>query len=89
MSIDEEHNKKLLLKVIQTQEDTLKIVNRVLDAAETIVDLIKDNHEESLKKIHESRAFMNILEKNQKTMWKKLLELVEQEPETPEPSTGD
>ena len=87
MSIDEEQNKKLILKVIQTQEDTLKIVNRVLDVAETLNDQITDNHEELLKKIHENRAFMNILEKNQKTMWKKLLELAEQEPETPEPTT--
>lgn len=84
MSIEEEQNKKLLLKVVQTQEETQKINNRVLEVAETIFDQIKDNHEEALKKMQTIHGACNILEKNQKTMWKKLLELGEEEPEAPE-----
>ena len=84
MSIDEEHNKKLLLKVIETQEDTLKLVNRVIDVVETMNDQIKDDHGEALRKMQTIHGACNILEKNQKTMWKKLLELGEEEPEAPE-----
>ena len=84
MSIDEEHNKKLLLKVIETQEDILKLLNRVFDVVEAMNDQVKDDHEEALRKMQTIHGACNILEKNQKTMWKKLLELGEEEPEAPE-----
>lgn len=80
-----------LQQLIDVQKETLQLVKKTIEAVNTVKgeleDLIADNHKESLQKIHELHAFAkNILEVNQKTIWKKLLELAAEEEETIEPT---
>ena len=84
MSLEPETLKKL----VEAQKDTLDLVNKILDALTTLKeelkDTIADNHDELLKKLHELDTFCrNILEKNQKTIWIKLLEVEGEEVEQP------
>ena len=59
-------------------------ISEVKEATDSLHDTAKDNHDEVLKKVHENRAFMNILEKNQQTIWKKVKTLESEEEEEPE-----
>jgi len=82
LSLDAEKLKEL----IEVQKDTLKQLRNALDAMTTLKDEINDKladmNKELLAKIHTVDTFCrNILEPNQKTLYKKMLDLAGQETE--------
>jgi len=73
-----------LKEIIDVQKQTLEIVKKVLDEIQTfrgeVDDTLADMKKQLEQKIYELDAFArNILEVNQKTIWKKLLEISEEE----------
>ena len=73
-----------LKEIIDVQKQTLEIVKKVLDEIQTfrgeVDDTLADMKKQLEQEIHELDAFArNILEVNQKTIWKKLLEISEEE----------
>lgn len=82
MSLEPEKLKEL----IDVQKQTLELVKQVLDVVAEcraeLGDKLEDMEKELQTKIHSLDSFArNILEVNQKTIWKKLLELEGEEAE--------